>query len=175
VTEAIGVNHGCTARVDEFVQGSGLIGHVPVAQAMGRHIQQVQNLLAGSRNPNVEVPMQNADVQVRVLRDYFPMSAAQRPNAEGVARAQQVPALQLAVEAQPALDQPALEEPVHHVPVQENVNPSSEAVRRSSRSWAMCDGRWAIVSAYRVAGAQGRHSHRSQPLSRSQRARTNFP
>ena len=31
------------------------------------------------------------------------------------------------------------------------------------------------LSAYRVAGTQGRHSHRSQPLSRSQRARTNFP
>jgi hypothetical protein len=112
---------------DEFVQGSELIGHVPVAQAMGRHSQLVQNLLAGSRNPNVEVPVQNPEVQVRVLRDYFPMSATQRPNSEGVARAQQIPALELAVDAQPALVQPVL--PVLN---QQNANPSSE-VRRSSR------------------------------------------
>ena len=72
---------------------------------MGRHVQQVQQLLAGSRNPNVEVPVQNPEVQVQVLRDYFPMSAPQRPHSEGVARARNIPAMQLAVEAQPALQE----------------------------------------------------------------------
>jgi hypothetical protein len=115
-----------SAAFEEFIQGSELIGHVPVAQAMGRHVQQVQNLLAGSRNPNVEVPVQNPEVQVRVLRDYFPMSAPQRPHSEGVAIAQNIPPIQLAVEAQPAL-----QEINDVIPAVADEQPSA---RRSSRA-----------------------------------------
>jgi hypothetical protein len=113
---------------EEFVKGSELIGHVPVAQAMSRHVQQVQHLLAGSRQPNVDLPVHNPEVQVQVLRDYFPMSAPQRPSAEGVARAQSFPPLRLAVEAQPVLNEPVILDII-----QQNDNPSSEMVRRSSR------------------------------------------
>jgi hypothetical protein len=71
----------------EFVQGSGLIGHVPPQQVEHHHVRQVNALLQGNRQPQMLVPMADPQAQVRVLRDYFPYSEPQRPHASGVAHA----------------------------------------------------------------------------------------
>jgi hypothetical protein len=79
----------------DFIQGSELIGHVPPHQHEQHHLRQVQALLQGNRHPRIEVPMADAQAQVRALRGYIPMAEGQRPNAQGVQHAAQLPPLQL--------------------------------------------------------------------------------
>ena len=67
---------------------------------MDLHRVQIQQLLAGNRNPDVSVPIEDPQGRARVLRDYFPSSDAQRPHSAGMAKAAQQIPLQLAVEAQ---------------------------------------------------------------------------
>ena len=121
---------------EEYVSGSDLIGHIPAAQAMQRHVQQVQNLLAGSQ-VNSHVPASNPEIQVQVLRDYFPMSAPQRPNIQAVSRAAEIPPVQLAVEAQPVA-WPATEVPKTQgsdisTPPQRELRRSQRPSRQNSR------------------------------------------
>ena len=85
---------------DEYFAGSALEGHVSPAQCMDLHRVQIQQLLAGNRNPDVSVPIEDPQGRARVLRDYFPSSDAQRPHSAGMAKAAQQIPLQLAVEAQ---------------------------------------------------------------------------
>ncbi len=79
----------------EFVSGSEFVGHVPPQQFAQEHARQVQALAYGGAQPNVVVPMANAQVQAEIVRNYIPSSNVQRRiQPHGIARASALPPLQ---------------------------------------------------------------------------------
>jgi hypothetical protein len=93
----------------EYVEFSTLEGFVPPAQAMDRHRIHGQQLMAGNRNPDALIPIANAEVQVRVLRDYMPGSERVSPAPQAVARAAAQPPIELASDVQQRLLPPSPE------------------------------------------------------------------
>jgi hypothetical protein len=89
----------------EFVQGSALIGHVPPQQFQAAHVAQVNALLRGRAEPG-NLPMADPPVQLQVMRNYFPASDAQRPNAQALARLQELPPMQLSQDGGPPSQSP---------------------------------------------------------------------
>jgi len=121
---------------DEYFAGSTLEGHVSPAQSMDLHRVQVQQLLAGNRNPDVSVPVEDPQGRARVLRDYFPSSETQRPHSAGMAKAAQQIPLQLAVDAQAAEIRSSPQPPsqAHDTQQPEHSSlPTKEPPRRSAR------------------------------------------
>jgi hypothetical protein len=122
---------------DEFFRGSDLIGHVPVAQFQGQHINQMQALVRGGR-PREAVPMDQPQVQVEALRNFFPAAANQRPNLRAAAQAALVPPLGLSQDlGQP---EPSPQPPVVFQEQEEHGNQQQEGaalpvqqLRRSER------------------------------------------
>ena len=93
----------------EYVEFSTLEGFVAPAQAMDRHRVHGQQLMAGNRNPDAAVPLANAEVQVRVLRDYMPGLERVSPAPQAVARAAAQPPIELAIDVQQRLLPPSPE------------------------------------------------------------------
>jgi hypothetical protein len=123
---------------EEFIRGSGLIGHVPPQQFQAAHLAQAGAMLRGSQNPG-QIPMAEPQVQARVLSHYFPMASAPRPHPAAIARLAERQPLALSqdngpLEASPlppssqlqdASDMEAISAPIERHP--------PEAPRRSTR------------------------------------------
>ena len=70
------------------------MGHVPPQHFAQEHARQVQALAQGGAQPNVVVPMANAQEQAEILRNYIPSSNVQRRiQQQGIARASTLPPL----------------------------------------------------------------------------------
>ncbi len=70
---------------EEFLEGSGLTGHVPPQQFQAAHMAQAGAMLRGSQNPGT-LPMAEPQAQARALSHYFPMASAPRPHPAAIAR-----------------------------------------------------------------------------------------
>jgi hypothetical protein len=122
---------------DEFFRGSNLIGHVPVAQFQGHHINQMQALLRGGR-PRDDVPMDQPQVQVEALRNFFPSAANHRPNLRAAAQAALVPSLSLSQDLgqpEPSPQPPQISQSQEDQNSQHQVNEAlpTHQLRRSDR------------------------------------------
>ena len=122
---------------DEFFRGSDLTGHVHVARFQGHHLNQMQALMRGGR-PRDDVPMDQPQVQVEALRNFFPLAANQRPNSRAAAQAAMIPPLGLSQDLgqpepspQPPFVSQDQEEP--HSQSQEGRAPPVQQLRRSDR------------------------------------------
>jgi hypothetical protein len=110
----------------EFVQGSQLTGHIPPQQFQAAHVAQINALLRGRAEPGV-LPMADPPVQLQVMRQYFPASDAQRPNAQALGRLQGIPPMQLSQDIGPPSHSPQPQN------VQQEVQRNESGLRRSSR------------------------------------------
>jgi hypothetical protein len=90
---------------EEFLEGSGLTGHVPPQQFQAAHMAQAAAILRGSQNPG-NLPMAEPQAQARALSHYFPMASAPRPHPAVIARLAERQPLALSQEGGPPEDSP---------------------------------------------------------------------